>query len=202
MARRPGSVTTMGVLNLVFGSLFLLVCFCDGVLLVASRDPDNMMLWEEMKDQVPGFVAVRVGGLLLHILLFILLIVAGIGLLNMAAWGRALSIVYAVASILLEIAMLIYQLAFINPVMNRFVGQFGGGGPDIGGVMMIVLTVVTVIIYALVILYAVLLLIMMLTPTVAEAFAGRSRDLTYEAGGRGDEGDDYERRRPRDGWNS
>jgi hypothetical protein len=194
----------MGVLNIVFGALFLLVCFCDGIMLVAGRDPDTMAMWEQMKDQVPGFVAVRAGGVLVHIVLFILLIVAGIGLLNMARWGRFLSIFYGVASILFELAMLIYQLGFINPAMSRFFNQLGGaqfGGPDIGGMMMTILTIVTVVIYALVMLYSVLLLIMMMTSTVSAAFGGRAAESGYEAGTHYDDADDYDRRRPRDGWN-
>src|SRR5262245_14828182 len=123
---RPPVLTTMGILNIVFGSLFLLCYLCDGgqfILHAASasrpraifRDPAAEML-QALQAEVPGYMAFRVSQILLSLGLAILLLTAGIGLLNMQRWARVGSIVYAIATIFLQIFTLIYQIAFINPV--------------------------------------------------------------------------------------
>src|SRR5437660_756916 len=189
MARpRPTSVTVMGILNIIFGSLFLLCYLCNGVSLImqssnrgggfgGANDP-GVELMNQMQAEIPGFMAYQVGSSLLHLTLSILLLTSGIGLLNMQRWARAGSIVYAVVTILVEIGALIYQLAFINPVMNRVLEDIlrrqrvgPGGGPPISGLITII-NVVTVIVQILLMVYAIVLLIMMLRPSAAAAFGG------------------------------
>jgi len=205
----------MGILNIIFGSLFLLCYLCNGVSLImqssnrgggfgGANDP-GVELMNQMQAEIPGFMAYQVGSSLLHLTLSILLLTSGIGLLNMQRWARAGSIVYAVVTILVEIGALIYQLAFINPVMNRVLEDIlrrqrvgPGGGPPISGLITII-NVVTVIVQILLMVYAIVLLIMMLRPSAAAAFGGGPPPEEPLADRYGEGGDEYERRR--DPWN-
>jgi hypothetical protein len=205
----------MGILNIVFGSLFLLCYLCNGVQLImqssgkaggfgGANDP-GVELANQMQAEIPGLMVHQVSTTLLHLALSVLLLSSGVGLLNMQHWARVGSIVYAVVTIILEIGNLIYQLAFINPVMKRVLEDMlrrdhrgPGGGPEIGTLMNII-TVITVIVYILLMVYAIVLLIMMLRPSVAAAFGAGPPPEEPLVDRYGEGGDEYERRR--DPWN-
>ncbi len=206
----------MGILNIVMGSLFLLCYLCNGINLIMQsstlnrpgafgpgQDPAVEMA-QRMQEEIPGITVFQVTNTLAHLALSILLLICGIGLLNMRGWARVGSIIYAVVTILVDMGALFYQLAFINPVMNRMFeelarrGRMGPGGPSLAGLGTII-NVVTVIVYLLLMIYAIILLIMMLLPRVRAAFASgpppeESLAERYEEGG-----EEYERRR--DPWN-
>jgi hypothetical protein len=198
----------MGILNIVFGSIFLLCYVCSGLSLVTNAGAgggggfgggmDQAAMWNFMTNEVPGYVAFSAGNVLLNLLASILLLTSGIGLLNMRSWARVGSIVYSILTILMQIAALVYQLAFVNPAMTRFFREFAGRGglPDMSPFMTII-TVISVIVYVILMIYGIILLIVMLNPRVSAAFAGHAPVGEYEAE-RPDDGDDYERRRRRD----
>src|SRR5262245_10275755 len=95
---RPSSVTVMGILNIIFGSLFLLCYLCNGVQLImqssgkaggcrGANDPGVEMV-NQMQAEIPGLMVYQVTTALLHTVLSILLLTSGIGLLNMQRWAR------------------------------------------------------------------------------------------------------------------
>ena len=215
MARpRPTTVTVMGILNIIFGSLFLLCTICGGVLVLMMMNSSSMFaingvnvlgdMWDYLKREVPAYPAITIASLVAGLILNVLLLVAGIGLLNMQNWGRVLSLVYSVISIIDQIAMLIFTIAYVNPATQRwqqdFARRMGARLPPgslsgdstfnnitslIGGILGVV--------------YAIVLLIMMLRPSVAAAFGSGPPPEEPLADRYGEGGDEYERRR--DPWN-
>jgi hypothetical protein len=207
----------MGILNIVFGSLFLLCNLCVGVVLLVAVGgsaqgglfgpaenpfPD---MWNFMKAEVPAFAALTIGEVIANVLLSGCLIVAGIGLLGVQAWARALSIAYSVLTILTKIGSLIFTLAVVNPATARWeqdylrrhglIGQASATGDAAFNNLLSVIGAVIGMAYAIV------LLIMMLLPSVSASFAGREPAREYDLD-RGDEDEDdlgHERRR-REGW--
>jgi hypothetical protein len=211
---RPTSVTVMGILNIVFGSLSLLCVACAGIIIMIALNADPRILpggrnpmhdlWDFMKREAPSyqfFLILRLG---LGVLLSVLLLIAGIGLLNMQNWGRGLSLVCAIIGTVFYIADMVYQLAVENPAAQRWATDFQRRNPGLmidGGMGNNALQTVIAIGGDLIrIIYCILLVIIMLTPRVSAAFSGRPVS-DYEAEARDDEGDEYERGRQRDGWN-
>jgi hypothetical protein len=122
----------------------------------------------------------------LLIVLPLMMIFAGVGLMQMKSWGRSLSIVYALLSISSTVAnyaititivqpaaqavvqkMAVQQDVEVPPQQNRFDMGLGAVGPFIN------------------MIYPIIVLIVMLLPTTGAAFSG--------GGSRG--GDDFDRRR-------
>src|SRR4051812_44361374 len=121
MARkRPGGVTAMGILNIVFGSLFLLCYVCSGLSLVMNVSRaggggggfgggmDDAAMWNFMTSEVPGYAVFSTANILLNLAASILLLTCGIGLLNMRSWARVGSILYGIVTILLQLSALVY----------------------------------------------------------------------------------------------
>ncbi|HYT91741.1 MAG TPA: hypothetical protein VEL76_23710 [Gemmataceae bacterium] len=212
MARiRPTPVTVMGILNIVFGSLSLLCLVCVGFGLVVALNTDFLERqgqinhlkdnWEFMQREVPAYLLITVVNLGSWFVLGLLLLIAGIGLLCVSSWARMLSIVTGLAMLLTRLGWIIFTLAVVNPVGERWQGDFLRRHP---GVVLERSPILEFLVYAILginIIYSIVLLVMMLTPTVSAAFAGAGPPSEYEAGGGADEGDDFERRRQRDGWN-
>jgi hypothetical protein len=215
--RRPTVVTVMAILNIVFGSLGLLCNLCGAAQLVmniasANRvgpggGPDpSAQLWKAMTEEIPAYVPVQIGNLLVSLLLSAVLLASGIGLLKMQKWARVAAISYAVFDILLRIGALAYHFAFVSPVMSRALnrvmqGQFRQANtptPDMGFLWNLI-NVLTVGIVAIFIIYDAVLLITMLLPAVGRAFAQQPLDEEEERFD--EEGDDFEReRRRREKW--
>jgi hypothetical protein len=221
MARkRPTVVTVMAILNIVFGSLGLLCYLCAGagfLILFAAINQAGPQdrgvqalkeLWAEVSREVPWMGAYFVGSMIFSLLMAILLLVSGIGLLNMKSWARALAIFYSLITIITQIVVLWLQLAYINPLMLR-VNQnlmarnpaFQPGNDPFGGGLMSN-NLWSVIGAVIGMTYAVVLLIMMLLPSVSAAFSGGRPPDEYdlERGAEDDEDFDRERRR-REEWN-
>src|SRR5438105_717931 len=117
---RPTAVTIIGISNIVFGGLGVLCGLC-GISAyalggaVAGRD-----LVEHMNQRIPGWYFWEVGKIAVGLLLSILLIVAGIGLLNMRKWGRVLSFVYAILTLPLQVGYVLFQFLLAIPVAKEF----------------------------------------------------------------------------------
>src|SRR5262249_20308101 len=113
------------------GSLGLICYMCAGagiLILYAAlnqagaQDPQIQGLrvfLEALQREMPWFGAYMIGNIVLSFILTLLLLISGIGLLNMKAWARGLALVYSIVDIITSIGALVLQLAYINPHMLR-----------------------------------------------------------------------------------
>jgi hypothetical protein len=215
VTKRPTVLTVMGILNIILGSLFLLCTLCTGIFVLMMVNRSSIFdvrgvnvlgdMWDYMKREVPAYPAVTIGSVVEGLLADTLLVIAGIGLLNMQSWGRVLSIIYSVTTILMQVFTLIFTLAYVNPATERWQQDFArrvGGGIPAGGMGgdSTLNNIGSLVGTFFAIAYAVVLLIMMLQPRVGAAFAGPPPPLAPPDAGREDEGgDEYERQR-RNPW--
>jgi hypothetical protein len=184
---RPTVVLVFAVLNIVFGSLGLLIAGCGGVLqlfvnrLAASDTAragvlkDMVDVSEKMKAQVPAYTLVSMISVAVLLGLTILMIVGGIGLLRMKPWARRATILWACLLIIYEFAQTIYQVTLAIPVQMRLqhelMARQGGKGPDLSFGSTFA-AVITGVIGLIVVGYAASFLIVLFLPTVRAAFAG------------------------------
>jgi hypothetical protein len=159
--RRPGSITTFAILNIIFGGLFL-ICgvagFADSKIESNGVDYSQQMK-DALESDIPGYVAWKVGENVLQILLAVGFVACGIGMLNMQGWGRMMAIICAAGSILVQLFHLFFQLAMVNPALDRFVAAYR---INFGGLFSGFATVWTVMTTAFVVIYNGILLIVML----------------------------------------
>jgi hypothetical protein len=141
MARRPASIVMLGILHLFGGVLGLFCCTgCGGFLQISNAHLDllkgnnqaaagqvirpgasrfeqssemGMAIDFRLVKAVPSYRIYTILNVLVSFFLDILLIISGIGLLLMAGWGRTLSIVYAVLSLLTKLVFFTYLVAFV-----------------------------------------------------------------------------------------
>jgi hypothetical protein len=129
-AKRPASFTVFAILCLVFASLGLL---CDVLGLagqafsetISNMQPkpqpgqlDSAAMQKELKEKVPGYTPYQWGNLGLSFLLHLLLLATGIGLLRMLPWSRLTCIAYGLLTILMQLGVMVYTIAFITPVVD------------------------------------------------------------------------------------
>jgi hypothetical protein len=201
--RRPGSVTTFGILNIVFGVLFLLC----GVARVADErvEANGKDLSDPLKaylnSEVPAYTVCRFGSFGVRELLGVGFAVSGIGLLQLQAWGRTLALVCAGVSMGFELFVSIYEIALVNPAKGRFLAGASIVGDFLSGIWSAIAIVVTVVVIA----YGVVLLVGLLQPTTARVFRADYVEEPYEEDrprrrtlDEYDEEDDYRRQRRRD----
>ena len=130
MPRRPASVTTIAVLNIVFGSLGLL-CSLIGAAITAVQmsganfGPPNAnagniqaALMAELNKELPGYTAITIGLSVATAVICLLMLVGGIGQLGLKPWGRSVGNATAVLLILLIIAFV--------PEVSLFVPRLAG----------------------------------------------------------------------------
>jgi hypothetical protein len=204
--KRPGSFTVFAILSIVFACLGLL---CDILGLVgqvagqalagsqAQGGMDTLALEKELQVRAPAYTAFVWGTAGITFLLHIVLLLAGIGLLQMRSWSRPLCILFAVLTIPLQLGSMIYTIAFINPVMREYMNkQFNQAGKksvdlpewafDLGAVFGALVGMT----------YAVILLIFALRPAMGRQLASaRGEDSFERQGGEDYYDEDYQRRR-------
>lgn len=207
-SKRPGALTAFGIMNIVFGSIWSLCCFCSGggmffVGAVMQNPPPNddpefqkqLELLRGITDNVPSFVAYFMVMIFGTAILAFVMLIAGIGLLQVKKWGRVLSILVASANIVLYIGLTVFFLGTVIPNLRDWVqqappGMFPQPAPQNDAVDVIQ----HVVLMFFMMLYSILLLIFMFVPNVRKAFEPRSQ-LGYDQYDRDQEVDDYERRR-------
>jgi hypothetical protein len=130
---RPASVVVFGILNLVFGLLGL--CGMAGSAAMFFALPQDVRVRNpvlELLASSPGyrlFTQVTVG---LGFIATIVLIAAGIGLLQTKSFGRTLSIGYSIYAILSGIIGLVVTFVFlVRPLLEQ--AQAPGRGPEQAG---------------------------------------------------------------------
>ncbi len=170
MNERPTPVMVFGILNIIFGVLRLLgapFSFWS----VLSADPTTNPAAAIYNNQLIRNWTLMSGGLAL--LTGLVLVIAGIGLLQMRSWARALSIGYGGFAIILGVITTMFNVAVLMPATMtqmqgiagnseaaRMGGLVGGAIGVLGGILGLV--------------YPVLLLIFMTRPHIIAAFEGQN----------------------------
>ena len=135
MPRRnvPPAVLVIAVLHLIFGGLGLLCFGCSGVMNLAGgqkalagmgtpeqqRQAEAQRRRKEVTDQVhaervPLYRVYSTTNSVLSVLFSLAMVASGVGLLYLQSWARWLSVGYAVLSLLANVVVLVYTLAFMN----------------------------------------------------------------------------------------
>lgn len=194
--KRPTSVLVIAILHFVFGGIALAFGLCGGAFQVAGGNQafqpagvggqqakEQQQLQEDLQkaleEKVPAGKAVQYGNLGVDLLLSAMMIVSAIGLLKVLSWGRSLSIVYAVLSIIHKVFAAVYAFAFTIPATNEVVEKFlakqnlGEQGRMLGRIVEI--TAIGAVIFALLTaIYPIIVLIVMFRPKVVAAFRGET----------------------------
>src|SRR4051794_11643492 len=112
---RPTSVLVLAILQIIFGSLGLLGSLCGvgmqlagGGSMFGGQAPQGMPdIQALLRERVPHYEIVLLGGLILGLISGTVMIVSGVGLIRMRPWARVLTIGYAIyyiASTILNVA--------------------------------------------------------------------------------------------------
>jgi len=133
---RPASVIVFGVINLVFAGLGL----CGGVFAVIGlavlNAPRNPRMPNPALDAMlnnPAYATFQYVSVVLGLIATIVIAMAGIGLLMSKAWGRHLSIVWAVYTLVMTVVGGVVNYVYlISPMMEK-AGR--GGGPEQAGLI-------------------------------------------------------------------
>jgi len=162
--QRPASVTTFGILNIVF-AVFGVIGLLGTIALFSMAGTSSNPVVRIMRES-PGYAAWLKLTIPLGLLTIGVLLAAGIGLLRLENWGRRLSIGYAIYAIVFSILGLVMNVVFVfGPLLEdasrkqgpEAAGAIGGAvGGSIGGCFGLI--------------YPVLLLVFMTRPNVVAAF--------------------------------
>jgi hypothetical protein len=204
---KPTVAVVLGILHMVFGSLGLICNLCGmagmGAIYFganeiykqasATEKKELEEIWQQLNDNVPGFIVYLFADLIGSMLLGLVLLIAGIGLLRVKPWARQLSIIWAVVRVIVVVATLIYTVAVVNPGTQKFgkdmeqwmekmqkrqqrpgqpapakspfgSGMGGTGNPALDNMMSFVGAGISAA-------YAIVVLVLMLKPSTGHAFA-------------------------------
>lgn len=160
---KPVSAIVIGIIHLVFGIPGLLFSPFNFIMLRAieneSRAPNAA--WDIMRD-APGYMVFYKSSLVLGVVMSIALIAAGVGLLIGKSWGRTLSIVYAIAGIIMTLVGAAVNYFFLFAPLSQSDSPEAIGG-IIGGVVGLVLGPI----------YPIITLIFMNRASVVEYYRGQ-----------------------------
>jgi hypothetical protein len=188
----PASIKVFGILQIVFGGLALL-CSLLGALGLAmsfamggaagggAAAPNLKPQEKEMvefqqslptiQDKQPGGKVVQYAQAGLDLVLSVVMIVSGIGLLQMQAWGRLLAIGYSVVSLLQKVFGIVYAVAFTIPATNQLIETFAPKFPPAQTMASLfrMIAYATPIVMLVIAVYPTLVLIFMLKGSTARA---------------------------------
>lgn len=186
-AKRPVLISTLGILNIVFGSLGLLtnVCCAPAGLFVSSAmsnvqlpqqagQPAPTMPTNEL-NKIPEYFAFQCASIVVSALTGGLLLASGIGFLKMKQWGRAAGICYAIIGIVWGVIAWIVTQKYIFPavetMMQNMGKQAGPNNPFVNtqGIMRLMMTFGLVFNFV----YPTAVLIVMLLPAVKRGLEGK-----------------------------
>jgi hypothetical protein len=187
---KPTAVTVIAILQLVFGGLGLfgavvnlsgapqqLAAVSQQNLPPNQRAPTQAELEQEIGKYVPHYHLVLQTSLALSGVLCLLMIGSGVGLLRLRPWGRSLAITYAVLSIAVSIASIVYQCAVVLPGMAGFSQEMANSPNPMWRMMaasMSSFAVFGAVLGAAFMIYPIIVLIIMLQPSVRAAFRGEA----------------------------
>jgi hypothetical protein len=129
---RPTAVLVIAILHFVFGGLGLICGLCAGAQVAGgsgmfaapgAQGQQQQQMQEQMERQIeqriPYYKPYQYGNTAADILLSVLMLIAGVGLLQMQAWGRYLSLFYAVLSIAIKIFTVAWSYLVLIPAMKE-----------------------------------------------------------------------------------
>jgi hypothetical protein len=124
---RPASYTTFAVLNFIVGGFALLCAVCGGIDWPYEVNHQNvtpaMTAW--LNEEIPGYTTYKITGMVVGLLLGAGLITAGVGLLVGPGWGRIAAIAVSGLALLHHAALVVFQLAIVNPALTRYFSGMG-----------------------------------------------------------------------------
>lgn len=130
-----------------------------------------------LEQRVPSYKAMFYGGMAFDLILSTLMIIAGLGLLQMRSWGRYLSIGYACLSVSHKLFGVVYYFLVSHSVMNEFLDQLSNR-QDPEAVMIVqtmrAMRYLTPIMQLSYMIYPIAVLVVMYLPSVSAAFRGQS----------------------------
>ena len=168
-ASRPASATVFGILNLVFAGLGLCgtcVFAVQWSLVDAIPDQPPNPVFEIMKEDQTLFIF-TIASMGLGFVFTVLLGLAGFGLLKMRPWGRQLSIVYAVYTIIAAIVATIANWFWlVGPLLEE--ADTAPAGPE--RFVALITAYATVFGGCFSVVYPIILLIFMMRSNLVQAF--------------------------------
>ncbi len=170
---RPISVTVFGILNLVFAALGLCGLGFSIITFMISQNSNMPNPVMEMMRTNQFYMSYMYAVMLLGLVFTVVLVVAGIGLLRFKPYGRTLSIIYSVYSIVICIVgTAVNYFALVAPLLNDAqkipnaamrAGAIGGAiGGMVGGLLGLI--------------YPVLLLVFMYRRNVMQALRAEASE--------------------------
>ena len=121
---RPAAFTVFGILNIVFGAMGLLGIISSAVMLSSSAFADNPAM--KAMHNSPGYLLWFKITAPIGIVASLALIAAGFGLFFVKPWGRIISIIHAIFSIVMSIAGTVVNYLFLlRPLLEEAHRQHG-----------------------------------------------------------------------------
>lgn len=182
-AAAPGSIATLGTLNIVFGALFSFCCAASLVRLAAGfalfLGPrfEQEQLQQFLEREIALHQGIEWAGAFGGAIVFGLMFVAGVGLVSRRNWGRIAAIIDALLLTAYGIGMIVYNLALEAPTVARFLNdQRLAGDVFPPGLAWTIYAAISVIL-TLAVVYALLSLILLLRRPVRDYFTGAAFDI-------------------------
>src|SRR5437016_3312150 len=118
---RPVVVLVFAILNLVFGGLGILGFLCGGIVLAFvfaafSSAPPGTAIPHFPSGLVTLFAVLFIYGFIMAVVL----ILSGIGLLNMRRWARNAAIAYSIITIVYSIVATVINISYVGPTMQKW----------------------------------------------------------------------------------
>jgi hypothetical protein len=188
--RSHAGVMTIGVLQLVFGAIGLIcgLIALSGVSesLTAGQQgggapgaPSQAEIQKMMQEEMPNQKVEEKVEYAVGLVLSVLMVVSGIGLVQMKNWGRQVANVYAVLSIIFRIASVIFAVIFVLPGMDRVADKLaaktGANGATLASAMKIG-AMIGLIFAAVIVIYPIIVLVVVNMASAKAALSGTSAD--------------------------
>ena len=170
---RPGSVTALAIVGIVFGGLGLL-CKPLSVLLLFMPQPQPNPAIEMQKGMMPWNLSSAGVGTLISALL----LAASIGSLMLKPWARKGMLAYAALAVVMNVVGLVVTLVWIMPkmkdVQQQMIQQQGGAAapPGMANMMQTLGSVGTIVGFVLAMVFPVLIGYFFTRDNVKAAFEG------------------------------
>lgn len=177
--RPPAGVVALGILHVVFASLYLALVTCGGLLHLTgaarAATPGHAELQaraeQYLRQQYPLLMALDPVLQALYVGLAVVLVVAGTGLLKLRPWARRASLAFAVVFLGALAWTLVTTAFFFAPALNVFLAGEAARDPGFAALAPQTSVWGVVVVHAVLMAYPVAVLVVLLRPAAREAFA-------------------------------